>query len=111
MECTYERVAVRKPLLHKANIIKCLEFAKVHKNWTVDKWMNILWTEKSKLKIFSSKKRQYIKHRSNERYHSKRIVLTTKHGGGNILVWGCFSGLRIGDLKTIDGKMDKKVYH
>ena len=34
-----------------------------------------------------------------------------KHGRGNVLVWGCFSGQGIGDLKKIKGKMDQKMYH
>ena len=33
-----------------------------------------------------------------------------KHGGGYVLVWDCFSGQGIGDLKRIKGKMDQKMY-
>ena len=105
------RVAVRKPLLRKPNIIKRLKFAEEHKDWTVDQWMKVLWTDESKFEIFGSKRRQYVRRRSNERYHPKCIVPTMKHGGGNILVWGCFSGHGIGDLKRIDGRMDKEMYH
>lgn len=107
----YGRVAVRKPLLREVNVRKRLEFAKQHKDWTVDQWMKVLWTDESKFELFGSKRRQYVRRRSNERYHSKCIVPTMKHGGGNILVWGCFSGQGVGDLKKIDGKMDKKMYH
>ena len=73
--------------------------------------MKVLWTDESKFEIFGSKRRQYVRRRSNERYHPKCIVPTMKHGGGNILVWGCFSGHGIGDLKRIDGRMDKEMYH
>ena len=55
------RVAVKKPLLRKANIRKRLKFAKSHKDWTVDQWMKVLWTGKSNFEIFGStcKRRQY----------------------------------------------------
>ena len=39
------------------------------------------------------------------------IVPTVKHGRGNVLVWGCFSGQGIRDLKRIKGKMNQKMYH
>ena len=98
-------------MLREVNVRKRLEFAKKHKDWTVDQWMKVLWTDKSKFELFGSKKRQYVRRRPNERYYSKCIVPTMKHGGGNILVWGCFSGQGVGDLKKIDRKMDKKMYH
>ena len=43
----------------------------------------------------------------------KGIILSivVKHSGKNILVWRCFYGLGIGDLKKIEGKMDKTVHH
>ena len=35
---------------------------------------------------------------------------TIKHGGGNIMVWGCFGGGQVGSIAKIDGKMTKEVY-
>ena len=35
---------------------------------------------------------------------------TIKHGGGNIMVWGCFSDGQVGSITKIDGKMSKEVY-
>ena len=101
---------IRKPLFCEAKIIKHLEYLKAHKNWTVDQWMKVHWIVESKFEIFGSKRRQYVRRRSNERYYSKCSVPTVKDGGENIFVWGCFNGLGIGDLKNIDRKIDKKVY-
>ena len=33
-----------------------------------------------------------------------------KHGGGNIMVWGCFGGGLVGSIAKIDRKMTKEVY-
>ena len=34
-----------------------------------------------------------------------------KHGGGNIMVWGCMSWEGIGELTLIKGKMNSKHYY
>lgn len=38
------------------------------------------------------------------------ISKTMKHGGGNVIVWGCFGGGRIGKLVKIEEKITKEVY-
>jgi len=38
------------------------------------------------------------------------LILTVKHGGGGVMVWGCFSGKGLGSLVKVDGKMNKLDY-
>ena len=38
------------------------------------------------------------------------IPTVMKHGGGNIMVWGCFSAHDSGVLHIVDGKMDGAMY-
>ena len=33
-----------------------------------------------------------------------------KHGGGRIMVWGCFTSLGIGNLVCIDGCLNSELY-
>jgi hypothetical protein len=43
----------------------------------------------------------------NERFNEKYIAPTVKHGGGNVMLWGCFSHHGVGPLQFIDGNMDR----
>lgn len=104
-------VAARKPLLRQQNKIKRLAWAKNHKNWTEDQWKQVLFSDESKFEIFGSNRRQYVRRKVGERMISACIQPTVKHGGGSIMVWGCFGGNAVGDLVKIDGIMDSKVYH
>ena len=40
-----------------------------------------------------------------------QFTIQVKHGGGNILLWECFSAAGTGALVRIEGKMDGAKYH
>lgn len=50
------RVSIKKPLLRRGNKKKRLEWAHAHKNWTVDDWKQVLWTDESKFEIWAKTK-------------------------------------------------------
>lgn len=107
----FGRVAAKKPLLRPQNKEKRLEFAMQHEDWTIDQWKSVLWSDESKFEIFGSHRRQYVRRKTNEKYKSKCISPTVKHGGGSVLVWGYFSYEGVGELVKIDGIMKKEDYH
>ena len=39
------------------------------------------------------------------------MVPTVKHGGGGVMVWGCFTGDTVGDLFKIEDTLNQHVYH
>lgn len=103
-------VAVKKPLLRKENRRKRLEWAKKYRNWTIDQWKNVLWSDESKYEIFGNRRRIYVRRSASEKMIPQCIVPTVKHGGGSVMVWGCFSGHGTGELVKIDGIMKKEQY-
>lgn len=105
------RVAVKKPLLRPPNVRKRLLFAQKHKDWSIDKWKSVLWTDESKFELFGSKRRQIVRRRKGERFKKQCIAPTVKHGGGSVTVWGCFSYDGVGELVKIEGIMRKEHYH
>lgn len=106
----FGRVAVRKPLLRPQNRKKRLEWALRHQHWTEEDFKNVLWTDESKFEIFGSKRRIYVRRNAAEKMLPECVVPTVKHGGGSVMVWGCFSSCGVGDLVRIDGIMRKEEY-
>ncbi|XP_070769960.1 protocadherin beta-18-like [Enoplosus armatus] len=39
------------------------------------------------------------------------VTSTVKHGGGSVMVWGCFAGSRVGDLNRVRGTLNQNGYH
>jgi len=42
--------------------------------------------------------------------HPKNTIPTVKHGGGNIMLWGCFSAKGTGKLICAEGRMNGVMY-
>ena len=105
------RIAARKPLLRTGNKQKRLVWAKEHKEWTLDQWKSVLWSDESKFEIFGSNHRVFVRRRKGERMDSTCLVPTVKHGGGGVMVWGCFAGDTVGDLFKIEGILNQHGYH
>ena len=105
------RVAAKKPLLRPINKKKRLAWAKKHRNWTSEEWKSVLWTDESKFEIFGSHRRVYVRRRKGERMSAACVVPTVKHGGGSVMVWGCFAGDKVGDLFRVCGILNQNGYH
>lgn len=106
----FGRVACKKPLLRKYNLRKRLRFAKQHVHWTVKQWARVLFTDESKFEVFGNHRRIVVRRRPGERYESRCLVPTVKHGGGSIMVWGGISAAGALPLKLITGIMVKENY-
>ena len=60
--------------------------------------------------LFSSDRIRYVRRPIGDRFNPKYQLLTTKHGGGNVMVWGCFSRDKLDLIHRIKGIMDQRVY-
>lgn len=104
------KFAVRRPHISKRNKIKRLEFAKKYVNEPISFWKNVLWSDESKFEIFGTKQRQRVWVKPGEELLEKNVQKTVKHGGGSIMVWGCFAWSGVGELVHIDGIMNADKY-
>lgn len=104
------RRPAKKPMITKRNQIKRLKFARDHLNWDISKWKTVLFSDESKFNIFGSDGARTVRRPTNQRNNPLYTKKTIKHGGGNVMVWGCFSYNSIGPIHQINGIMDSLHY-
>ncbi len=77
--------ARKVPLLKKAHVQARLKFA----NDSEEIWVKVLWSDETKIQLFSINSTRRVLRRRNAAYDPKNTIPTVKRGGGNML-WGCF---------------------
>lgn len=98
-------VKPKKPLLSEKNVKARLEWAKQHMDWK-----RVIWSDETKINRFGSDGRHYTYKRVTEKLHPKHVKQTVKHGGGNIMIWGCITYDGPGFMTKIGGTMNKELY-
>ncbi|KAG2466986.1 TCB1 transposase, partial [Polypterus senegalus] len=104
------RVARRKPLLSKRHMAARLEFAKRHLKDSQTMRNKILWSDETKIELFGVNARRHIWRKPGTAHHQANTIPSVKHGGGSIMLWGCFSAAETGRLVRIKGKMTAAMY-
>ncbi|KAG1537374.1 hypothetical protein G6F49_012793 [Rhizopus delemar] len=100
----------KKPLLSAKNIRKRLSWCMAHKDWTIDDWKRVVWSDETKINRFNSDGRTWTWIRSGESLKSHHVKMTVKHGRGNIMLWSTITYAGVGWMCKIDGNMDKTLY-
>lgn len=102
--------ARKKPLLQQRHRRARLKFARDHQNKDATFWKNVLWSDETKMELFGHNDQRYVWRKAGEAFHPNKTVPTVKHGGGSIMLWGCFAAAGTGKLHKIDGIMRKEHY-
>uniref|UniRef100_A0AAZ3SWG3 Uncharacterized protein n=1 Tax=Oncorhynchus tshawytscha TaxID=74940 RepID=A0AAZ3SWG3_ONCTS len=69
-----------------------MEFAKRHLDSQTMR-NNILWSTETKVELFGLNSKHHI-------WKKPGTILMVKHGGGSIMLWGCFSTAGTGEIWT-----------
>ncbi|KAI4894579.1 hypothetical protein NFI96_018799, partial [Prochilodus magdalenae] len=104
--CSARKVPFLKPTHVKAR----LKFANDHLNDPEEEWEKVMWSDETKIELFGLNSTRHVWRKKNDEYNPKNAIPTVKHGGGNIILWGCFSAKGTGRLHRIVGRMDGAMY-
>lgn len=87
-----------------------LEFAKRHLKDSQTMRNKILWSDETKIELFGLNGKRHVWRKPGTAHHLANTIPTVKHGGGSIMLWGCFSAAGTGRLVRIEGKMNAAMY-
>ncbi|KAK3538063.1 hypothetical protein QTP70_027414 [Hemibagrus guttatus] len=104
--CSVSRVPLLKPVHVRAR----LKFAREHLDDPEEDWENVIWSDETKIELFGKNSTCRVWRRKNAELHPKNTIPTVKHGGGNIMLWGCFSAKGPGRLIRVKERMNGAMY-
>lgn len=104
------RVPRKVPYLSPKNIARRLELCKEWTSFEQSDWDKVIWSDETKINLFSSDGRRRVYRRAMEALKSENCLPTVKHGGGSIMIWECMSSKGVGKIEIIKGIMDKLYY-
>ena len=99
------KIATPKPLLRPQNIVKRFDLSEKFLGFSNETLNTIIFSDECKFNCYQSDGARYVRYFPGERYDMKNLTPTIKHGGGNVMVWGCISYQGVGRLVFIDEKM------
>ena len=73
-------------------------------------WENVIWSDETNVELFGRNTTRRVWSRENAELQPKNTIPTVKHGGGNIMLWGCFSAKGTGRLICLHERMNGAMY-
>ncbi|KAK3524946.1 hypothetical protein QTP86_011481 [Hemibagrus guttatus] len=64
----------------------------------------------TKIELFGLNGKRHVWRKPGTAHHLANTIPTVKHGGGSIMLCGCFSAAGTGRLVRIEGKMNAAMY-
>ena len=62
-----------------------------------------MWSDETKIELFGINSTHRVWRKRNGEYNPKNTIPTVKHGGRNLMLWGCFSAKGQGDFTISRG--------
>ena len=62
-----------------------------------------------KMELFSHNRQSMFVERGAA-FDERNALLTVKHGGGSVMLWGCVAASGTGNIAQVDGRMDSTKY-
>ena len=106
----YAHTKTKKPLLTHKHRSARLKFALKYRNWTEADWDRVIFSDETKINRMGSDGREWAWGIKGAPLREAEIQRTVKHGGGNLMIWGCMTTRGVGRMCEVEGIMDAPQY-
>lgn len=93
----WARKVQRKPLMTKSHLQKRKEFCMQTKDWSVEDWSRVMWSDESNFYLFDQSRWRVRRSRHSDPHDHRFTQPTVKHPP-HVMVWACFSATGRGGL-------------
>ena len=74
-----------------------------------------MWSDETKIELFGLNAKHYVcamskRYKPSTAHHLSNTFSTVKHGGGSIMLWGCFLEAETGRFLRIEGTLNGAKY-
>jgi transposase len=98
----FSRYKRRKPFLSSGHKKARLEWANTYKDWTVEEWKKVIFSDECLMRIGVDPTRQRVIRPNGTALEERYLMPTFKSGRVTIMIWACFSGDRVGPILTLE---------
>ncbi|QRW21104.1 Transposable element Tcb2 transposase [Rhizoctonia solani] len=106
----YNYARRRVPLLTSRHLKARLDWARNHATWLARDWRRVIFSDESKFNVFNGDGPLRCWRRPGLSLDPCYTRKQVKHGGGNVMVWGCVTANGVGRLYRIDGHLTAVHY-
>lgn len=101
----------KKPFLSMKHRQARYAWARTHRNWTVEDWKRVVFSDETKINLWNSDGIQFYWTRKGDPQQPFHLQPTVKHGGGSLMFWGCMTWQGLGyGCQIYEGNMKKEDY-
>ncbi|GFT03442.1 transposable element Tc1 transposase [Trichonephila clavipes] len=91
----------RVPFLNARHQAKRLSWTREHRDWSVEYWKQVTWSDESRFRLLNADGRLRIWRQAHEALDPACKVGTVQGHGGSIMVWGAFLWCCLGSLVRV----------
>ena len=102
------RMLKKNILIRPANRKKRLNFCKEKRDWTIEDWKNVVFSDETMVVIGNDRKIHIW--RSSDENHAPYLICSEDRNRIAVMFWGCVSSRGVGALIPVSGTIDSVKY-
>jgi transposase len=107
----WNRIAPKKPYLSFRHISTRLQWAKERRNWSLEEWKRVIWTDEAHFEIGKGSNDIRVWRTTAEKWEISCLAPTFKSGRMSVMAWGCMVHGKLGPLLVLPkGRMNGEEY-